>query len=580
MVNRIQKQFFVFLVFISGIHLYAQKTDSLKRLLPQVSLTEKLEIYSQLIDATLYNNLDSACYYAHQMEQRSEDIRNTHYQALAYRGLGICNFYRANYYQAEDYILKAIELQKKEEDTAGLANSYKILTGIYWETERYKKSVEISFDALALYRAKHDLQGVVSSYSNIGLLYKRLGEPDKAMAYFKKAVFIADSGNLAYNRGNLYNNMGVVYKEMKNYRLALLFYRKALKEFQRADMRGGVATSYLNLGNIYVYHIVNTDSGFYYLRKGIQLSENTDYTIQTSFYISLAGLYARKGMKEENIHLLKKALALAQSKHDLDIQEEVHYALFHSFEKEGNNKEALFHLKKTFLIRDTLSLQKAKVALTNLEAKFENEKNKIVIRKMQEKQQADKKIKTLLILGLVLLFISFLLMVYGFVQSKKKSRLRRALLEFEKGQLEENLHFKSRQLTAQALMMMKKNRLLNEIMHALSHLKEMPDEETQMLSKIKNQLKRGIRSDEDWKLFRHYFEEVNPHFFTSLLELNDTITPSELKLAALVKLRFTIKEAASILNISPNSVKTIRSVLRKKLGIKKEDNIYAFLNTI
>ncbi len=576
--KRTGKAFVFIIVFITGINLYAGKVDSLTLLLNHTPGRGKLEILSQLVDATLYNNLDTSCYYASMLEKESKRFRNIRYLSLAYRGLGICHFYQNQYYRAEDYIQKAVTLQKESGDTAGLANSYKILTGIYWETERYEQSVEISFDALQLYEATHDTRGIVSSYNNIGLLYKRMDEPEKALTYYRKAVKAADSAKINYNRGNLYNNMGIVFKDLKKYDKALDYYRKALNEFNKDSLLGGIATDYLNMGNIFVYHIYKPDSALYYLNKGLQLSNNTDYTIQTDIYTGLAALYAQKGDTEKNIAFLKKALSLAESYHDADIQKDLHYDLYKSYKKTRNNREALLHLEQYTRIQDTLTLQKARVTLANLESRLENEKNRIIIQKMKEKQRADRQIKILLLLGIFLLIASLLFLIYGYIQARNKSKLKRALLENEKEQLEEALQFKSRQLTSQALMMMKKNRLLNEIVKALSEIKDIPPEAKQRLLRIQKQLKKSIRSEEDWKLFRYYFEEVNPRFFQRLLDINSRITPAELKLAALVKLKFSIKETASLLNISPDSVKTTRSVLRKKLGLQKGDNIYDFLN--
>ena len=567
-----------FILWTTGMNVYAGKVDSLRSVLDQARGREKLEILDELVDATLYNNLDTSCYYASMLEKESEQSNNNRYRALAYRALGICHFYQNQYYKAEDYVQKAIDLQKANGDTAGLANSYKILTAIYWETERYERSVRISFDALKLYEATHDIRGIVSSYNNIGLLYKRLEKPEKALTYYQKAVETADSAKISYNRGNLYNNMGLVLKDMNKYNEALGYYRKALNEYEKDSLLGGIATVYLNLGNIYVYHIYNPDSAFYYLNKGLQLSSNTDYTIRADLYTGLATLYAKKGDTKKDIAFLKKALSLARSYHDADLQKDIHYELYKVFEQTGNNKEALIHLEQYTRIQDTLSLQKAKVTIANLESRFENEKNRIIIQKMKEKQKADHLIKRLLFLGIFLLIASLLFLIYGFIQSRKKSKLKRALLENEKEQLEEDLQFKSRQLTSQALMMMKKNRLLNEIVKALSEINDISPDTKQKLLQIQRQLKKSIRSEEDWKLFRHYFEEVDPSFFERLLEINNRITPAELKLAALVKLKFSIKEAASLLNISPDSVKTTRSVLRKKLGLHKGENIYDFLN--
>ena len=568
------------LILVSGPALFAKKADNIKQLPNNTSQLQKLEVLNQLMDASLYNNLDSACYYASLLEKESGQNHNIHYRSLAWRGLGICSFYKTDYFKAEAYILKAIDLQKKSNDTSGLANSYKVLTGIYWETERYDKSVSISFDALKLYEATGDIKGIVSSYNNIGLLYKRLDEPEKALLFFNKAVKTALSNKLNYNLGNLYNNTGLVYKNLKEYVLSLNFYRKALKEYKKDSLLNGVATGYLNLGNLFAYHLNKPDSAFYYYNKALQLSKNTDYTHQTDIYSGLAYLYEQTGHTEKSIEVLKKALALAQTYNDADIKRDIHYELYKAFKNKGSNKKALAHLEQYTQIQDTLSLEKAKVAIANLESKFENEKNKIIIRQMQERQQAEKRIRLLLLAGIVLLLISLALTAYGFNQSKKKSKLRRVLLETEKAQLENALQFKSRQLTSQALMMMKKNRLLNDIENALSGVKALPDEEQQKLRHIQKQLKKGIHSAEDWKLFQHYFEEVNPAFFRKLLDINSRITPSELKLAALVKLNFSIKESAELLNISPDSVKTIRSVLRKKLGLPKGSNIYDFLNTL
>ena len=114
----------------------------------------------------------------------------------------------------------------------------------------------------------------------------------------------------------------------------------------------------------------------------------------------------------------------------------------------------------------------------------------------------------------------------------------------------------------------------------MGELKAIPDESKQAITRIKQQLKRSIRSEQDWKLFKHYFEEINPDFYPKLLEINSKITPSELKLSALIKLNFNIKETAALLNISPDSVKTTRHVLRTKLRLEKGENIYDYLNRL
>ena len=61
------------------------------------------------------------------------------------------------------------------------------------------------------------------------------------------------------------------------------------------------------------------------------------------------------------------------------------------------------------------------------------------------------------------------------------------------------------------------------------------------------------------------------------MDIAPNISPSETKLAALLKLNFSSKEISNILGISTESVKTSRSRLRKKLGLTREDNLVDFL---
>jgi len=169
-----------------------------------------------------------------------------------------------------------------------------------------------------------------------------------------------------------------------------------------------------------------------------------------------------------------------------------------------------------------------------------------------------------------------LLIVRNFFIKRKKDKIEKELMTIAQKKLNQDLRFKNKELTGQALMMMQKNKLLGDILNNISDIKPQSPE----LTKLKRKLKKSMHSEDDWALFKHYFEEVNKDFFAKLKQINDKITPAELKLSALIKLRFNIKESAALLNISPDSVKTARYVLRKKLDLKTGDNIYDFLNNI
>src|SRR5690606_10190657 len=101
------------------------------------------------------------------------------------------------------------------------------------------------------------------------------------------------------------------------------------------------------------------------------------------------------------------------------------------------------------------------------------------------------------------------------------------------------------------------------------------------LSKKLNQLQRNVESslhaDRDWEDFKKYFESVHNNFFTALKEQYPDLTPTDLKMCALIRLNLSMKEMATVLGISPESVKTSRYRLRKKLGLEHEENLLSFM---
>jgi DNA-binding CsgD family transcriptional regulator len=55
------------------------------------------------------------------------------------------------------------------------------------------------------------------------------------------------------------------------------------------------------------------------------------------------------------------------------------------------------------------------------------------------------------------------------------------------------------------------------------------------------------------------------------------LTPSELRLASLMRLNLNSKDIASTLNISPDSLRISRHRLKKKLALEKGESLQQFI---
>ncbi len=89
-----------------------------------------------------------------------------------------------------------------------------------------------------------------------------------------------------------------------------------------------------------------------------------------------------------------------------------------------------------------------------------------------------------------------------------------------------------------------------------------------------------MRKKKDRDLFKLYFEQINESFFDKLKKINPALTGNDYKLCALIKLNMSVKEMASVLNISADSLKNGRYRLKKKLKLGRDEDMNSMIRNI
>ncbi|MEL6945199.1 MAG: LuxR C-terminal-related transcriptional regulator, partial [Bacteroidota bacterium] len=150
--------------------------------------------------------------------------------------------------------------------------------------------------------------------------------------------------------------------------------------------------------------------------------------------------------------------------------------------------------------------------------------------------------------------------------------------EKETDKLKDTIQQKEQELTSYTLNFVQKNELISDLKTAIQGLKsELSREQRPKLNAIAKKIDTAFRMDEDWEDFRKHFESVHPSLMNKLSQNYPNLTKNEFKLIALIRLNLSIKEMSSILGISPDSVKTARYRLRKKLRLENHNNLFDFL---
>lgn len=84
----------------------------------------------------------------------------------------------------------------------------------------------------------------------------------------------------------------------------------------------------------------------------------------------------------------------------------------------------------------------------------------------------------------------------------------------------------------------------------------------------------------NWQHFEVAFENVHADFRKTLMARFPQLTPGEIRLCTLIKLGLNTKDMASLLYLSPESIKVSRSRLRKKLQLPNEANLQNFFDSV
>src|SRR5690606_8599640 len=145
-------------------------------------------------------------------------------------------------------------------------------------------------------------------------------------------------------------------------------------------------------------------------------------------------------------------------------------------------------------------------------------------------------------------------------------------------QLQQELELKSKSLTKSALHMIQKNEFLRMLRTKLKELKKGDEDSTaKKVKKLIKSIDLNFNMDDDWQEFETIFQQVHSVFFLRLKELYPDLSPSEVRLCAMIRLNLHSKDMSAIMGISQDSLRIARYRLRKRLGLERGANLYPFI---
>ena len=143
----------------------------------------------------------------------------------------------------------------------------------------------------------------------------------------------------------------------------------------------------------------------------------------------------------------------------------------------------------------------------------------------------------------------------------------------ENAKLEKQIEFKRKEQMVIALSIIQKNQFLEKLKIKIDKIISKPEVKAEELITLKRLIIDNLSIDKEREKFNFYVNELNADFYLRLANRFPDLSENEQRLAALIRLNLSSKEIASILNISTKSVEINRHRLRKKMRLKREENL-------
>lgn len=169
-----------------------------------------------------------------------------------------------------------------------------------------------------------------------------------------------------------------------------------------------------------------------------------------------------------------------------------------------------------------------------------------------------------------------------FTQQEKErlaqiERQEKLIVEMNNEKLQNELTYKSKELANATMMVINHEELLNRLKKDIQDSIISGKINRQQGASLVKMIDENLSSEDDWAIFQENFDLIQDNFFRKLTEQYPSLTPGDLRLCALLRLNYSSKEIAKMLNLTLRGVETARYRLRKKLNLEEDENLASFM---
>lgn len=432
--------------------------DSIRNVV-ETTDNDSVKVYSLLALSriNLSRNLQQSVEYAEQAVEVARGTGSLKHESEALAILGAAHYYSGSYNKALDQWLATVDILEIRESRASDSIQRRSLVSqralmlnnigvIYKTLGEYDKAIEVYQENLNLQEQIGSLIGMARSRANIANVYFFFGlDYEKALEYFQESLELfqlyheeepedpAGESLIAQS----YKNVGIVLAEMKDLDGALENFGEALRYYEEMEDRAGIASVKMNMGVIYMEQgnyreaLEAVQASLAYNREiGQRKEESEDLK-------SIGKIYYRMRMYPQALEYMNQSLEISR---ELDLKREmydVYKELSDVYRDMGDYRQALENYEMYSMLKDSSLREESLKQISELETKYETERierENVLLNTENALQIARVKRQRIFLISVI--SISVIILGFGFVVYRQYQEKKQANILLEEQNIE------------------------------------------------------------------------------------------------------------------------------------------------
>lgn len=432
----------------------------------------------------------------------------------------------------------------------------------------FNNAAQSWLDALHIAKAIKNDSLTAKTLFNLAGLYIMLEDYNKAGTYLERAkpYFFPVDGNpippvtrlmFLNNEAIIAGKLGKRTKAHKIFKEGLLFARE-----------NGLHSVLQTITSAYITFLFDNnlyDDAEVLLYATIADSSNLSRVAVATYFYKLGDVYKSKQRVDKALINFNKSYAIAREVNDITLQKKSAENLSKIHDERSNTERSL-------------AFQKTADSLKSIERQHEAEKSLLInhYNEQFEAYQNMGKLREWFIIVVAFVVVALLTIIYLlYVRSVKKKSIvqhKQALMAYNQQLIEERAHLKEMMAYQKQEFDVERRLIRNQaIIESLKHLVNSSEDDQEISAQVYDASKRQ---------FDQETLAIDPGFYQRLQNIGVKLTANEKRLCGYLYHNLSSKEISLLTGQTLRAVEMARIRLRKKLKLKKGDNLSAFMHSV